>query len=161
MDYGVSTQMGKPVGGYDPHALMDMDAETRQAAMQRMGVANLLPPLPHSPCLKVIKTGVVHPWNSLLAAQRDLVECCDEHGNTDPAAWKDKVVDHEVDPRVLEMQARQGIIVNRQTAAQQTGGFAHYTPPVTQQNADGRDEYDKMGVVSFNDIERLRKQLRS
>lgn len=156
MDYGFSRQTGKPVGGVDPKILMDMDDNARQSIMQQMGVANLQPPLPHSPCLKVIKTGVIHPWNELLAAQRDLVVCCDEQGNTDPSAWENKIVKDEIPQRVLAMRAQNAVFAKKQTES-----FLHPTTPVTQQNGDGQSEYDKLGVISYNDVERLREQLRA
>lgn len=159
MEFGVSTQMGKPVGGYDPRILMDMDDSTRQATMRQMGVANLEPPLPHSPCLKVIKTGVVHPWNALLAAQRDLVVCCDENGNTDPSAWESKVDENGPSQQELRIQAQRAMFVSKEMR-QGNDSFMHYTPPVTQQNNDGKTEYERQGVISFSDIENLRSQLR-
>ena len=148
-----------PKQGIDPNVILDMDDETRTRTLAQMGAANMLPPLPHSPCLKNKKTGIVLPWNELLAAQRDLVDCCDESGNTDPAAWEPRVVKNEVDPRVLQMQAQAQILATRPLMAP-VQNFAHYSPPVVQQNYDGT-EYDRLGVTAYNDINKLRQQLAS
>lgn len=68
--------------------LLDMSPDARVAEAQRLGIRNAGPPLPKSSHLKVKLTGVVLPWNELLAEQKDLVMCCDASGNTDPEAWR-------------------------------------------------------------------------
>lgn len=57
------------------------------ADLRAMGAKNTDPPLAPSPCLKVIKTGVIVPWVESMAERPDLCVNCDENGNEDPAAW--------------------------------------------------------------------------
>lgn len=161
LEYGMMVSDAQAVGGYNPAALMDMDEATRLGTMQSMRIANLQGPLPHSPCLKVKATGVVHPWNPLLAQHRDLVECCDENGNTDPAAWKSRVSDGDAsaDNAKLMIQARQQMIISRQ-ADKVAGDYAQGVSQSRQENSDGLSPYDRLGVVSYDDIEKLRAQLR-
>lgn len=66
--------------------------EERVTMLKNMGAKNCDPPLPHSQYVRNKKTGVVLPWNPLLADQTEILECCDENGNTDPKAWKSQVV---------------------------------------------------------------------
>ena len=66
--------------------------EERVKMLKNMGAKNCDPPLQHSPFVRNKKTGVVLPWNPLLADQTEILECCDENGNTDPKAWKSKVI---------------------------------------------------------------------
>ena len=49
--------------------------------------------LPHSPCIKIKKTGVIWPWSEEFASRPDLCDCCNEDGTP----W--------VDNRVPEQQA--------------------------------------------------------
>lgn len=83
MYYGAQP-VAQPTGSH----LLDMSPDARVAEAQRLGIRNAGPPLPKSSHLKVKLTGVVLPWNELLAEQKDLVLCCDAQGNTDPAAWR-------------------------------------------------------------------------
>lgn len=141
----------QPMAGYDPRVIMDAQTEQeRTAIMRSMGVANLDPPLPHSPCLKVVKTGVVHPWNELLAQQRDLVVCCDEKGNTDPKVWEPKVKHDTTTSEMLALLAQQNL-------------FKHdnaFERPMTQaRQVIGPTDYDRKDVVSYADIEKLQEKL--
>lgn len=76
--------VAQPTGSH----LLELSPDARVAEAQRLGIRNAGPPLPKSSHLKVKLTGVVLPWNELLAEQKDLVLCCDAQGNTDPAAWR-------------------------------------------------------------------------
>lgn len=153
MAYG--TNFGQPMGGYDPRQILAApDAATREALMRRIGVANIDPPLPHSPCLKIKRDGRVLPWNELLAQQRDLCECCDENGNTDPAAWEPKVVDNTLTNAELECMARQQLFIKNDTAKTD---YEHKVP--NPQLNKGPSEYEKQGVISFSDIRKLREAL--
>ena len=153
MRFGNAAAIGRPVGGYDPHTILTArDEETRRTLMRQMGVANLDPPLPHSPCLKNRLTGRVLPWNELLAAQRDLVECCDEDGNTDEAVWGPKVVENAPSNRELSLQAQQALL------GTQRKEFEH-PAPAGQVNADP-DGFEKHGAVSFADVRKLRDELK-
>lgn len=97
--------MAKPVPTQDPSAVFDLDDNQRADYLASLGAKNATPPLPHSPYLKMKKTGKILPWEEIFAEHRDAFECCDEHGNTDPEAWRDKIITApDVDP--LEKQAR-------------------------------------------------------
>lgn len=147
--------MAQPFGGYDPSAIMSTDdPQVREQLMRQMGVANLDPPLPHSPCLKIIKTGRVLPWNELLAEQHDLVVCCDENGNTDEAAWKDKVQHNAPTNSELTIMAQQQIMRKQEL---QRDTYEHACP--NPQLNKGPSEYEKQGVISFTDIRALRESL--
>lgn len=142
----------KPISGYDPRSLLDAQSEAeRTALMRQMGVMNVDPPLPHSPCLKIIKTGIVLPWNELLAQQRDLVVCCDETGNTDPAAWADKVVEDAPSNEVLTLMAQQSLF------SENHNPYEHYMPEAKQ--VTGASEYEKLGVISYADVQLLQEKL--
>ena len=156
MNFNSGANVGRPIGGYDPSSIMDIDDDqARLAMMRQMGVANVDPPLPHSPCLKNIRTGRVLPWNELLAAQRDLVVCCDEDGNTDEAVWGPKVIKNELSTAELNVLARQQMLVSKES---QVTKYEHDVP--NPQLNKGPSEYEKCGVISFNDIRRLREELK-
>ena len=148
------TNLAAPVRQYSAEALMDADTNTRTTMLTQMGVRNACPPLPHSPCVKNKRTGVVLPWNELLAEQHDLFDCCDEFGNTDPAAWEDKIIHNAPSQQELSIMARERLFVIRD-AQTQGEGFARPTPPVVQQNTSGVSEYDKLGVTSYGNIASL------
>lgn len=101
------------------NSVLDMqDAADRQQALQQAGALNASPPLPRSTHLKNKNTGLVLPWNSLLAEQRDIMVCCDAEGNTDPSAWASDVnsVDYTSDERdSLWMDARQRVFEQAST----------------------------------------------
>lgn len=157
MDYGMYTNTGKPLAGYDPRTIMDTpNEEARIALMRQLGVANVDPPLPHSPCLKNIKTGVVLPWNELLAAQRDLVVCCDENGNTDEAAWGPKVIQGGPTNEELLLAAQQRLTI-RKEAETVTAQYQQKAP--TSKLEDGPSDYEKHDVISFDKIQELRARL--
>lgn len=95
-----------PVSPEDARQLLEIqNFDERRAYAQRLGVRNVNPPLPPSPCVRVKATGMILPWNELLAEQSDLCECCDENGNTDPAAWQPKVRTVVVPDEELHRQA--------------------------------------------------------
>lgn len=73
----------QPAGSH----LLSLPPEQREAEAIRMGIKNAGPPLPRSSHLKIKATGVVLPWDDILAEQKDLVVCCDAEGNTSPADW--------------------------------------------------------------------------
>lgn len=95
-----------PISHEDARALLDIQDEAeRLATAKRLGVNNVHPPLEHSPCVRVKSSGLILPWNELLAVQSDICECCDEHGNTDPAAWKHLVIQDGTPDEELHRQA--------------------------------------------------------
>ena len=67
--------------------LNERDSDARQQALHAAGAKNAVPPLPRSSHLRSKKNGIVFPWDATLAEQRDIMECCDSNGNTDPKAW--------------------------------------------------------------------------
>lgn len=92
----------QPIGGQqapDMKAVFDMtnDAE-RVSFLKSLGAKNADPPLVRSSHLKNIKTGLILPWNEMLAEQRDVMVNCDAYGNTDPSAWMPTVIDRELTP---------------------------------------------------------------
>ena len=77
-----------PVPPQDLHNILDVrDTTARQQALYAAGAKNAVPPLPRSSHLRSKKNGIVFPWDATLAEQRDIMECCDSNGNTDPKAW--------------------------------------------------------------------------
>lgn len=102
---------GGPVNNYS--AVLDMENENeRIALMKSMGAKNVDPPLPRSSHLINKKTGLILPWNEMLAEQRDVMENCDANGNTDPAAWMPTVIDRELtDDERMETLHAQGLAV--------------------------------------------------
>lgn len=143
----------KPIGGFDPSIIMDAGSEEARAdIMRQMGVMNADPPLPHSPCLKNIRTGVVLPWNELLAQQKDLVVCCDEDGNTDPAAWEPKVITETVSNEALALMAQQTMFVS-----EADNPYEHYMPKAKQ--VTGATEYERHGVIPYAEVRQLWEKL--
>lgn len=78
--------------------LNERDSDARQQALHAAGAKNAVPPLPRSSHLRSKKNGIVFPWDPMLAEQRDIMECCDSTGNTDPAAWSSTVNEAEYTP---------------------------------------------------------------
>lgn len=88
-----------PVPPQDLHNILDIrDTTARQQALYTAGAKNAVPPLPRSSHLRSKKNGIVFPWDPMLAEQRDIMECCDSTGNTDPAAWRSTVNEAEYTP---------------------------------------------------------------
>ena len=73
--------------------LNERDSDARQQALHAAGAKNAVPS--H---LRSKKNGIVFPWDPMLAEQRDIMECCDSTGNTDPAAWRSTVNEAEYTP---------------------------------------------------------------
>lgn len=71
-----------------------VDEAENQARLVQLGAANWLqPPLEPAPCVRLKETGEIFVWTPFFAARPDLCESCDEHGNTDPAAWRGRMAD--------------------------------------------------------------------
>ena len=123
-----------PVAGVDLAGILnEQDLASRQAAMRRAGAQNTSPPLPRSSHLRNKKTGLVLPWNDILAEQRDIMECCDSEGNTDPTAWMGTVnpagyTDEERDE--LMVQARSVVLQQAQSV---TDVYQQDTPVASMQ----------------------------
>lgn len=80
------------------------DAAGREQYMRDLGATNIAPPLVRSTHLRNKKTGMIFPWNDMLAEQRDIMENCDEHGNTDPAAWMPQVNPEDFDQEAYRQE---------------------------------------------------------
>lgn len=123
-----------PVAGVDLKGILnEQDLALRQAAMQRAGAQNTRPPLPRSSHLRNKITGLVLPWNDILAEQRDIMECCDADGNTDPTAWMDTVNPEEytdAERDELMAQARSSVL---QHAKSVTDTYRQDTPVASMQ----------------------------
>lgn len=138
-----------PQPSYDQ--IFDMAEETRVAYMKSLGAKNLDPPLPRSSHLRNKQNGRVLPWDEMLAEQRDIMECCDANGNTDPAAWIPTVdtSNHDPEERAELMAKAQAIVASQAIAAsntyRQSGTPGDYHP----------DGGFPQGVVTYDEVEKV------
>lgn len=147
-------QNATTVGNQDVSTVFNLNSEERAGFLEHLGVKNATPPLAHSPCLKNKKTGIILPWNPMLAEQRDILECCDEQGNTDPAAWQDKVQeDSSEDERELMAAALNEATFRQSKIAQE--GMSSFCS--TMKKMDQPAQSDQYGdeAVPYEDIEKL------
>lgn len=163
-NYGTYTAPLQTTSQYDVSLLLSLPEDQRLMAMKKLGAVNVEPRLPHSPALKVKKTGVIFPWLEILAEQTDKMVCCDLDGNEDEAVWGPKVINHEVSNRELtimaQAQALQKQVVQQIQApheASKQGDVAVRIDTSTQ------SEYEKQGVIPLKEIQmniqNLREQL--
>ena len=100
MSLGSFKTQAQPIGGQaapDMKAVFDMTSDAERISfLKSLGAKNADPPLPRSSHLKNKKTGLVLPWNEMLAEQHDVMVNCDCYGNTDPSAWMPTVIDREL-----------------------------------------------------------------
>lgn len=147
-------QSATTVGNQDVSTVFNLNSEERAGFLEHLGVKNATPPLAHSPCLKNKKTGIILPWNPMLAEQRDILECCDEQGNTDPAAWQGKVQeDSSEDERELMAAALNEATSRQNTIAQEKMSSFRSTMKKMDQPAQS-DQYGDE-AVPYEDIEKL------
>lgn len=147
-------QNATTVGNQDVSTVFNLNSEERAGFLEHLGVKNATPPLAHSPCLKNKKTGIILPWNPMLAEQRDILECCDEQGNTDPAAWQDKVQeDSSEDERELMAAALSEATSRQSEIAQEKMSSFRSTMKKMDQPAQS-DQYGDE-AVPYEDIEKL------
>jgi hypothetical protein len=147
-------QNAATVGNQDVSTVFNLNSEERAGFLEHLGVKNATPPLAHSPCLKNKKTGIILPWNPMLAEQRDILECCDEQGNTDPAAWQDKVQeDSSEDERELMAAALSEATSRQSEIAQEKMSSFRSTMKKMDQPAQS-DQYGDE-AVPYEDIEKL------
>lgn len=147
-------QNATTVGNQDVSTVFNLNSEERAGFLEHLGVKNATPPLAHSPCLKNKKTGIILPWNPMLAEQRDILECCDEQGNTDPAAWQDKVQeDSSEDERELMAAALSEATSRQSEIAQEKMSSFRSTMKKMDQPAQSDQYGDK--AVPYEDIEKL------
>ena len=78
--------------------------DERMAELEAMRPANAVPALGRAPCVRIKATGMILPWHPDFANRPDLVEDCDENGNTDPASWGATFKAHDPAPA-------QGVVV--------------------------------------------------
>lgn len=65
------------------------NSDAERDELLRMGAVNVMqPPLPLSPCVRIIATGEVLEWAEFFAMRPDLCENCNEYGDTDPSTWQ-------------------------------------------------------------------------
>lgn len=147
-------QSATTVGNQDVSTVFNLNSEERAGFLEHLGVKNATPPLAHSPCLKNKKTGIILPWNPMLAEQRDILECCDEQGNTDPAAWQDKVQeDSSEDEREL-MAAALNEATSRQSKIAQEG-MSSFRSTMTKMDQPAQSDQYGDEAVPYEDIEKL------
>lgn len=143
----------QPIGGAP--AMDDVfqhDGEDRVEYMRRLGARNTEPPLPHSSHLKIKASGRILPWDTLLATQNDLVECCDENGNTDPDVWKLTVKDEPYDPdanKKLMMQAQATALAQAEKMSNE-----HRVEDALDMSVKPMTSYPQ-GVVSYKDLDSI------
>ena len=147
-------QNATTVGNQDVSTVFNLNSEERAGFLEHLGVKNATPPLAHSPCLKNKKTGIILPWNPMLAEQRDILECCDEQGNTDPAAWQDKVQEGSSEDERELMAAALNEATSRQNKIAQEGMSSFRS---TMKKMDQPAQSDQYGdeAVPYEDIEKL------
>ncbi len=148
----------QPISQDTGAAVFDYEREEdRVAYMRALGARNVDPPLPRSTHLKIIANGRVLPYDDMLAEQRELVQNCDQFGNTDPAAWGPYVDNTEVDPdeqRIAMARAQEAIL---EQAAHIT---AHGRQPQVDPSIPLPVEYPA-GVIAVADIQNLHSLLES
>lgn len=156
------TNMATPIQQADPVAVFDLrDDASRVAYFKQLGARNCDPPLPHSPCLRNKQTGAILPWEPILAEQTEILECCDEEGNTDPAAWQHKVIEEAtLDPDTAQMLALQKMRQQEQVRTMvknemQNMGFKQQEAVITQPVP----EEMPYGAVPYDEVEKLVRQL--
>lgn len=158
------TNMAMPIQQADPVAVFDLrDDASRVAYFKQLGARNCDPPLPHSPCLRNKQTGAILPWEPILAEQTEILECCDETGNTDPAAWQHRVIEEDVlDPDTAQMLALQKMRQQEQMRMMvknemRNMGYKQQEAVITQPVS----EEMPYGAVPYDEVEKLVKQLES
>lgn len=151
-------QVPQPVQQETGAQIFDIDGEeARVAYMKALGARNMDPPLVRSTHLKIKASGRVLPYDEMLAEQGDLVQNCDQFGNTDPAVWGPQVVHVEVDPDAqrLAMAKAQEAILSQ--AAQMT---SHGRQPQLDPAKPLPVDYPP-GVIAVADIQNLHTLLES
>lgn len=133
---------GSPI---DPNAVLGLDDAARVSAMKAMGAKNVDPPLVRSSHLKNVKTGIVFPWNEMLAEQTEIMVNCDASGNTDPSAWLPTVQAEDLsdDERMEMLHARSLSVAQGNSMSQ---GYETPRSIPTQNQPIFPD-----GVVAFDD----------
>lgn len=151
-------QAPQPIQQETGAAVFDLEGEeARIAYMKALGARNMDPPLVRSTHLKIIASGRVLPYDEMLAEQRDLVQNCDQFGNTDPAVWGPQV-DHTVidpDSQRLAMALAQEAILSQ--SAQLT---SHGRQPQLDPAKPLPVDYPP-GVIAVADIQNLHTLLES
>lgn len=152
----------------DMRNLLNLPQDDMVEALQRTGAMNAQPPLVRSSHLKNKVTGLVLPWNPLIAEQRDIMENCDANGNTDPSAWEGTVDMREyteADRDADYWAARESVV---QQAMQMTDGYAHslQTSEIPKRNRHVPDDvqtYESFSPLQQNSSlgsgDRLAKQM--
>lgn len=148
-------QKATPVGSQDASDVFSLNSEERADFLQHLGVKNATPPLAHSPCLKNKKTGLILPWNPMLAEQRDILECCDETGNTDPAAWQDKVQDDSPDDDSRDLMATALTEATSKQNSIALENMSSFRPTLRQSGQPVQSDQYGNDAVPYSDIDNL------
>lgn len=131
--------------------IFELTGDERVAYMKALGARNVDPPLPRSSHLRNKKTGVVFPWNELLAEQYDVMECCDASGNTDPAAWQATVAMAPLPDEDNALMAAKALDTTLGVATGLTDTYrsaeAPVVAPVETRLPDGTEFYDDVNPV--------------
>lgn len=149
----------QPVAQPTGAAVFDLGSDAERIAyMRQLGARNTDPPLPRSTHLRNKANGRVLPWEETLAEQRDLMECCDASGNTDPAAWQPFVDYSEYDPveqQIAMLKAQEQAMVQAQarqlTSTHQVPDAVNPTTPQPMQYAND--------AVPYDEVEKLLQQM--
>ena len=150
---------GRPIDSAPVVNVLDLDEESRLMYMKSLGAKNVDPPLPRSSHLRNKLNGRVLPWNNLLAEQRDIMECCDAEGNTDPSAWEPTVIEEEYDPaehsllmtKAQEVVYQQSAGISNQYRSEEAIDMA----PRPMAYANGAVPFDQVSSITADDLNRL------
>lgn len=141
-------------GGMNGGSVFTQDDDAaRIAYMKALGAVNVDPPLPRSSHLRNKKSGLVLPWNEMLAEQRDIMECCDVHGNTDPRAWMPTVDNTEIDEEARQMEILKAQSLVLAQGKKQSSGYEQPHTPVEAQPMDM-----PYGAIPLDDLDDERQK---
>lgn len=135
----------QPVTPVNPSIILDQNfAANSTAMMAAMGARNAAPPLSPSTHLINKTTGIIFPWTPALAMQHDVLENCDEFGNTDPAAWQKTVRDEQDVPTQEDLTEKAYASLTRATV-QMPENYMQAVPPKLNEpvNTGGAQTLDK------------------
>ena len=121
--------------------LNERDSDARPLPLPAAGATTAVPPLPRSAHLRSKKNGIVVPWDPMRAEQRDIMECCDSTGNTDPEAWRSTVNEAEYTPA-----ERDALLAEAQaTVIKQANAFSgKYEPMMEDVRQKGVEEATRL-----------------
>ena len=120
----MSQVVPQPLERSIPDKVFDLpNDDARIAYLKFLGAKNVDPPLPHSTHLRNKVNGRILPWDEMLAEQRDIMECCDVYGNTDPAVWGPQVIDAagvDTDEKRIALVKAQEVLLSQSAGLTET-----------------------------------------